>query len=166
MHLIEPDILAKRPDFNRRAAGRALPRWKWELLDLVDGERSMRALADATGHDVDIVIAFADEMIAAEMIVPLTLSYGDFLKHRHDASPAAAVAAPLPAAPAPKKTMSLQERVAALKERALGAAATPAAPAAVAETSPHPPGDVLDFLLDPKPASEPPPASETIEFRL
>ena len=88
MHLIEPDILAKRPDYNRRAAGRALPRWKWELLDLIDGERSIRALAEATGHDVEIVTAFADEMIAAEMVVPLTLSYGDFLKHRHDASPA------------------------------------------------------------------------------
>jgi hypothetical protein len=219
MQLTTFDILVKPADFAERAERLALPRWKWDVLDAIDGSRSIGAIATILGIDDETIVSFADECISAEVIELATLGYAEYFGGRGAEQPqpqaqllvapratrptpttslpeppdlqaqtlADDVTAPVEHAPvtdvpvahvaaaqapvveparASSRPATLQERVAALKARALNAIAEakeqPREGAAVADD----PSGAVEFSLASTPQVIAEPSADAIEFSL
>jgi hypothetical protein len=86
------DIIAKSDDFIAASERARLSRWKWEMLEAVDGTRDIGAVAARKLLDTASAIAFAEEALEANLVRLVTLSYNEFLAKE---APADTVAAPV-----------------------------------------------------------------------
>lgn len=164
MTLTTADVLNKPP--GDRAAGLSLARWKWKVLDLVDGSRSIAAIAQAASVEPSAVVAFAQECLAEGRLEVEAVSYADYARQPGFAPAPRAVPslAPAPAPPAAAaasgsspKVASLQERVAALKARALSA---------MQESADRVQPEAVEFSLAAAPKRETSANGDAVEFSL
>jgi hypothetical protein len=164
MKLTKLDVLARAPDFDERTAPLALSRWKWDLLELVDGTRSLDALAAALHVDGEVVTAFSEECVAIHLLRPVTVTRAEHAGRAGAPAPALVPEPPRADDAPPPRSATLQERVAALKARALSAIGEAAEKPRLEPRAEQREG--VEFALSSSPKGEPPPSDDAIEFSL
>jgi hypothetical protein len=73
------DILAKAGDFDALIRHANLSRWKWQMLEAIDGTRDIGAVAAKTLLDTPSALVFAEEALAANLVRVVTLSHSEYV---------------------------------------------------------------------------------------
>jgi hypothetical protein len=163
------DIIAKSDDFAAASERARLSRWKWEMLEAVDGTRDIGAVAARKLLDTASAIAFAEEALEANLVRLVTLSYSEFLDKD---APADAVAPPVTdvapmLAPEPEPVLAIEpepalEPVLAIEPEPAPEPEPEPEPIAVLAIAPEP---VL-IPEPPAPVSAPPSAPTSLAERM
>jgi hypothetical protein len=78
MRLTPWDVLAKADTFAVVAERLTLARWKWHVLDALDGTMNIAGIAESEGIDVESLVLFAEDAIADGLVRVEVLTYAQF----------------------------------------------------------------------------------------